>query len=151
MIEGYLTLANTRTTLRASWKVGWQEVDETEWEGIATIGRYINRFTSLFAGVNVLGAGSDEEETRGVFGLSYLLPLNLDTKAWVDTEGGFRVMLEKEFELTPRMGLHGEVEYDSHKDWEGAVGLHYTLTKSVSLKGKWHSEFGYGGGIQIRF
>jgi hypothetical protein len=151
MTEGSLTLANTRTTLEASWEVGWQEVDDTEWEGIATIGWYLNRFTSFFAGVDVIGEGSSEEEARGVFGLSYLLPLNLETSAWVDTEGGFRVMLEKAIELTPRFGLHGEVEYDTHKDWEGAVSLHYTLTRDVSLIGKWHSDFGYGGGIQIRF
>jgi hypothetical protein len=151
MTEGSLTLANTRTALEASWEVGWQEVDDTEWEGIATIGWYLNRFTSFFAGVDAMGAGSDKEEARGVFGLSYLLPLNLETSAWVDTEGGFRVMLEKALELTPRFGLHGEVEFDSHKDGEGAVSLHYTLTRDVSLIGKWHSDFGYGGGIQIRF
>jgi hypothetical protein len=151
MTEGSLTLANTRTALEASWEVGWQEVDDTEWEGIATIGWYLNRFTSFFAGVDAMGAGSDKEEARGVLGLSYLLPLNLETSAWVDTEGGFRVMLEKALELTPRFGLHGEVEFDSHKDGEGAVSLHYTLTRDVSLIGKWHSDFGYGGGIQIRF
>jgi CopA family copper-resistance protein len=151
MTEGSLTLANTRTTLEASWEVGWQEVDDTEWEGITTIGWYMNRFTSFFAGVDVMGEGSDKEEARGVFGLSYLLPLNLETSAWVDTEGGTRVMLEKELELTPRFGLHGEVEFATHKDGEGAVSLHYMLTRDVSLVGKWHSDFGYGGGIQIRF
>jgi hypothetical protein len=43
------------------------------------------------------------------------------------------------------------VEYDTHDRWEGAVSLHYTLTRDLSLIGKWHSEFGYGSGISLRF
>jgi hypothetical protein len=151
MTEGSLTLANTRSTIEASWEVGWQEVDDTEWEGIFTVGWYLNRFTSFFIGMDFLDEGSDQKETRGVLGLSYLLPLNLGTSAWLDTDGGVRVMLEKELELTPRLGLHGEVEYDSHDDWEGAVSLHYMITRNLSLIGKWHSHFGFGGGLQIRF
>jgi hypothetical protein len=151
MTEGSLNLANTRVMLEASWEVGWQEVDDTEWEGIATIGTYVNRFTSFFAGMDVMGEGSYKEEMRGVLGLSYLLPLNIETSAWVDTDGGVRVMLEKEIELTPRLGLHSEVEFDSHEDWEGAVSLHYMLNRHFSLIGKWHSDFGFGGGLQIRF
>jgi len=151
MTEGSLTLANTRSALEASWEVGWQEVDDTEWEGIVTIGWYLNRFTSFFIGMDFLDEGSDQEEARGVLGLSYLFPLNLETTAWVDTDSGVRVMLEKELELTPRLGLHGEVEYDSHEEWEGAVSLHYMITRHLSLMGRWHSHFGFGGGLQFRF
>ena len=151
MTEGSLTLANTKNTLKASWEVGWQKVDETELEAIVTFDWYLNRFISFFIGMDFLDEGPDHEEARGILGLSYLLPLNLETSAWLDTDGGVRVMLEKELELTPRLGLHGEVEYDSHEDWEGAVSLHYMITRHLSLMGKWHSHFGFGGGIQILF
>lgn len=33
---------------------------------------------------------------------------------------------------------------------EGA-GLAYTINKSISLVGQWHSDFGVGGGVRIRF
>jgi FtsP/CotA-like multicopper oxidase with cupredoxin domain len=42
MTEGFLMLSNTRNILTAEWEVGWQEVDDTEWEGIFTYDRYIN-------------------------------------------------------------------------------------------------------------
>ena len=69
----------------------------------------------------------------------------------MDTDGEARFMLKKELELTPRLGLHGEVEYDTHEAWEGAVSLDYMLNRHLSIKGKWHSDFGFGGGLHIRF
>jgi hypothetical protein len=151
MTEGFLTASNTRIALYASWEVGWQKVDDTEWEGIVTIGWHANRFSSVFAGVDVTGDGSEKGEAHGIIGLSYLLPLNLETSVWVDTDGEARFMLKKELELTPRLGLHGEVEYDTHEAWEGAVSLDYMLNRHLSIKGKWHSDFGLGAGLEIRF
>ena len=70
---------------------------------------------------------------------------------WIDTDGGARFSLDKELELTPRAMLFGEAEYDSREKWEGSVGVSYTLRKEVSLIGRWHSEFGWGGGLEVRF
>jgi FtsP/CotA-like multicopper oxidase with cupredoxin domain len=151
MTEGFLMLSDTRNMFTAEWEVGWQDVEETEWETIWTYDRHINRFFTLFAGVNVLGEDDETEETRGVFGLRYLLPFNLESRAWVDTDGGGRIKLEKDFHLTPRLSLIGEAEYDSHTKWEGKSSLQYTINKNVSLVAQWHSDFGWGGGIQVRF
>jgi CopA family copper-resistance protein len=151
MTEGALSLSDTRNIFQASWEAGWQDVDKTDWEVLLTYDRYFNRFFSILVGVDFLGEGSSTEETRGVLGLRYLLPLNFETTAWVDTDGGARVIAEKEFALTPRLSLLGEVEYDTHDKWEGKAGLSYVLTKTVSLLGQWHSEFGWGGGLQVRF
>jgi hypothetical protein len=151
MTEGAMRLSNTRATFKAAWEAGWQKVDHSEWEGVFTAGWHLNRFSSFFGGLDVQGSGSKEEKTRGILGLSYLLPLSLEASAWVDTDGGARFMLEKELHLTPRLALHGEIEYDTHKYWEGAVGLSYMLTKRLSLLGKWHAEYGFGGGLQLRF
>ena len=151
MTEGKLTLANSRWDFTASWKAGWKNVEDTDWEGLVTADYYLNRFTSVFGGVNFFGEGSSGEETRGVAGLRYLLPLNFEFAAWADTDGGGRFMLDKELELTPRLALHGEVEYDTHEQWEGKVQLEYLITKEFSALANWHSEFGVGVGLQIRF
>jgi len=151
MTEGHLRLSNTRNIFNAEWEVGWQEVDDTEWETILTWDRYFNRFFTILVGVDVLGESGVSDHTRGVFGLSYLLPLNFESRAWIDTDSGARIYLEKSFQLTPRLELLGEVQYDTHEQWEGSVDLLYTLTKNISLVGKWHSDFRWGGGIQIRF
>jgi hypothetical protein len=152
MTEGFITAANTRHTLTAMWEYGWQEVDENEWEGLVTWDYYINRFFTVFAGLDVLGEGSETEDKRGVLGITYLLPLNIESSYWVDTDGGGRFMFEKEFTLTPRLALVGEAEYDTHdSEWEGKAGLTYTLSKSISLTGQYHSDFGWGLGAIIRF
>jgi len=151
MTEGYLTTSNTRNILTAEWEVGWQNVDETELEGIFTYSRYINRFASVFVGANSMGEKDSLDKTRGVLGIHYLLPLNIESRAWIDTDSGARFFLDKEFELTPRLMLFGEVEYDTHDFWEGASGLEYMVTRNVSLTARWHSEFQWGGGLQVRF
>ena len=151
MTEGFLMLSNTRNILTAEWEVGWQEVDDTEWEGIFTYDRYINRFFTILAGANLMGEEDDLDDTRGVLGFRYLLPLNVESRVWVDTDGGGRFNLGRSFELTPRLALLGEVEYDTHDEWEGSVGLSYMVHQYFSLVGQWHSEYGIGGGLQIRF
>jgi len=151
MAEGMLTLTNTRNILAAEWEAGWQEVDATEWEGLLSWSRYINTFFSLLAGLQVEGEESETDETRGVLGVRYLLPLNLESTAWVDTDGGAKVSLAKNLELTPRLALVGEVGYDTHDDWEGEIALTYLIRKNCSLIGKYHSEHGFGGGLQLRF
>ncbi len=151
MTEGFLMLSNTRNILSAYWEVGWQKVDKTEWETILTWDRYINRFFTIFAGADLEGAGGTLETSRGVFGIRYLLPLNIEFRAWVDTDGGGRFNLGKVFELTPRLGLFGETQYDTHEYWEHRAGLSYVVQKNFSLVGQWHSDYGWGGGLQVRF
>jgi hypothetical protein len=151
MTEGFLRLSNTRNIVTGRWEAGWQKVDELDWEGILTWDRYINGFLSVFAGADFQGTGDAVDDARGVCGLRYLLPLNLDMRAWLDTDGGGRVSLEKSFHLTPRLGLYGEAEYDSHEQWEGKTGLSYILSKNISLLLQWHSGFGWGGGLKVWF
>jgi len=151
MTEGALTLSDTRNIFQAKWEAGWQHVGGTEWEGLLTYDRYVNRFSRLFVGADFMGDDDTTEDTRGVLGLRYLLPLNVESMVWVDSDGGARVALDKEFTLTPRLSLIGEVQYDTHDLWEGKAGMSYLLTKHVSLLGQWHSEYGWGGGVQVRF
>jgi hypothetical protein len=53
--------------------------------------------------------------------------------------------------LTPRLALRGETQYDTRHRWESGAALTYLIRKDVSLVGRWHSDFGSGGGLQIRF
>ena len=126
-------------------------MDETEWEGIFVWSRYFNRFLSVFAGADLMGEADELDKTRGVIGLHYLLPLNIESSVWLDSDGGARINFDKEFVLTPRLMLVGEAEYDTHKQWEGSVGLNYTVHKGFSFITRWHSEYDWGVGLQVRF
>ncbi len=151
MTEGYLTAQDTRNIFRASWEVGWERVEGSKWEGTVTYERYLNRFLTIFAGGNFEGAKEDFEKEAGVFGFYYLLPLNIESRAWIDTKGAGRFKLERELALTPRLEVFGEAEYDTREKWESKAGLLYRISKNISLAGQWHSVYGWGGGGKFEF
>ena len=146
MTQGSLTLSDSRNIIGAQWEMGWRRVEKTEWETIFTWDRYLNRFFTFFVGADLKGVRDGLDKARGVLGIRYLLPFNLESRLWLDSDGGARLALGKRFALTPRLGLFGEAEYDTHDSWEGRVGLFYTVTKNFSLLGQWHSDYGIGGG-----
>jgi hypothetical protein len=151
MGQGELVLADSRDILAAHWQYGWQKVDEPEWEVVPTWGYTVNAFTTVFAGVNFEGAESDVEKHSGIIGFSYLLPLNLEWMSWIDVNRALRFAVEKSLPLTPRLTLFGSAEYDTGSKWEGRAGLSYLISRSVSLTGQWHSDFGWGAGLGFRF
>ncbi len=150
MSLGSLVVADTHNIFSVKWEVGWQKTHRIEWETIFTWDRYFNRFFTILAGADLEGADDDLETARGILGLRYLLPLNIESRIWIDTDLGARFNLDKHLELTPRIMLFGEVQYDTHEKWESLVEFSYTLTKLISLVGHWHSEYGWGGGIRVR-
>jgi len=151
MTEGALALSDTRNILRAEWEAGWQGVDKTEWEGILTWSRYVNGFLNVFAGADLEGEEGTMEKARGILGLRYRLPLDLECTLWADTDAGGRIALEKHLEILPRLSLSGHAEYDTHEYWEGRVGLSYRVDRHLSVVGQWHSVYGLGAGVGIRF
>lgn len=151
MAQGVLVFSNSRHILSAEWQAGWQNVDDVEWEVTPTYGYYLNRFTSVFAGADLGGAGDDFDRHEGVLGLRYLLPLNIASRVWVDTDGGLRFTVGKHLALTPRLAAFCEAEYDTKDHWETRAGASYMLSKHVSMLGQWHSDFGWGGGLRWEF
>jgi CopA family copper-resistance protein len=151
MTSGLLTLSNSSNIFNAEWDAGWQKVDVVDWEGIVTWERPFNRFFSIFGGADVLGVGDDLENVRAVFGFQYLMPFNLELRVWIDSSLGARFNLEKTFVLTQRLELIGEVQYDTHEEWEGETELSFTVLKDLSLIGRWQSDYGLGGGLTVRF
>jgi hypothetical protein len=148
MSTGFLTTTNTRNNLTATWETGWQEVDGTDWETLLTWERYHNRFLTLFAGADF---GNTIKKNRAVAGIHYLLPFLLEASALIGSDGEARVEMGRSFQLLPRLALQGNVEYDSVSLWEYQAGLSYTLSKSWSLRSEWHSDYRWGGGLQVRF
>ena len=151
MTEGALTLADRHRILTASWEAGWQHVEESEWEALVTWEHPLNSFFSLFAGLDLLGERDEIDPHRGVAGISALLPLLVESRLWLDVDGGGRLGLKKILPLTPRLKLSGEAEYDTHEHWEGSVGLAYLISQPFSLVGRWHSAYQWGVGLELRF
>lgn len=157
MTQGYIQLSNTANIFNLEWEAGWHDVPDTEVENTFLYERYFNRFFRLLAGADLNGKiktdpfGYTSDSNRGVFGLMYRLPLNFDSMVWVDTDGGARFRIAKDIPLTPRLILGGEVRYDTHELWEERVHLDYMLSKNASILGQWHSTYGWGVGLRVRF
>ena len=157
MAQGYIQLSNALNIFNLEWEAGWHDVPDTEVENTVLYERYFNRFFRLLAGADLNGTiktdpfGYTSDSNRGVFGLMYRLPLNFDSMVWVDTDGGARFRIGKDIPLTPRLILGGEVRYDTHELWEERVHLDYMLSKNASILGQWHSTYGWGVGLRVRF
>lgn len=150
MTEGYAELAGIRYSAMVGWEIGWGNVEETEYEIDLTANYFHNRFLSLFAGAEL--TNEDEyPDARGICGYRYPLPFLVHTFGWVDSEGEFRFGVQKSYPITQRLHVFGELEYDTRTEYEWSAGLEYILGKNVSLTGNYHSEFGTGGGLTIRF
>jgi len=151
MAQGRLVYANTRHIFSAEWQAGWQRVDDVEWEVTPAYDYYLNRFASIFTGADFAGVGDHSEKHEGILGLRYLLPLNIGSRVWVDTAGEFQFAVDKHLELTPRIAVFAEAEYDTREHEEIRTGASYLMTRNLSLVGQWHSRFGWGGGLRWEF
>ncbi|NOH00371.1 MAG: multicopper oxidase domain-containing protein [Ignavibacteriae bacterium] len=150
MSIGSIVFADTRNIISANWETGWQEINSFQWEMTITWDRYVNRFFTFFAGANLEGIENEFEKTVGTAGIRYLLPLNIETRFWLDTKFDARINMEKYFELTPHISLFGESQYDTDELWEYRSGMFYLINRWLSLTGQWHSEYGWGGGVEVR-
>jgi len=146
MTDGHLIYTGTRNRLRTEWEAEWDGSDDESYDVDVVYERYFNRFLNVFGGVN-----PSEEDTVGIFGLLSPLPLNIDGEVRVDTEGEFRLTLEKGLHIIPRLEIFCKGEFYSDGESEGELGLEWTVSKSLSLVGQTHSDFGTGAGIKIQF
>ncbi|MGB6220024.1 multicopper oxidase domain-containing protein [Haloferula sp.] len=149
--QGTIVFSNILNSFALNYETGWDGVTDSEWEADITYNRYINRFTSVFAGVYGEGVDFSRDTERLIVGANYLLPMNLLATGWIDSDGGARVTVGRELMLTPRLGIFGEVEYDTHDDWSYQGGASYRLNQSISATALWDSVYGVGAGITFQF
>ena len=145
---GFVTSSTTRNIIAAEWEAGWEDVDETEGEVTLTWDRYVNRFFTFFGGIN---AGNAIERDRAIVGIRYLLPFNIESMLFAGSDGEGRIALGREFHITPRISFGVESEYDTAQGWEHEAGLSYLISRRLSARAHWQSEYGAGAGLGIRF
>lgn len=151
MAQGNLTLANSKNIFSTEWQIGWAHVNNYEWEVSPLYEYYLNRFWNIFIGANIEGKKNEIETDHGVAGFRYVLPLNIETRHWIDNDLGYQLTLEKSLPLTPRIHIYYEAEYDSEEKWELRWGWHYQLSRDFTLQAQWHSDYEWGAGLQLSF
>ena len=150
MSEGQLTLRRGRHDLLLDWQIGWEDVPETEYEAELVWQRYVSPDFQAFAGVRFERESADDE-SRAVAGVSYRLPLRVRSRLSLDHEGEARIGLAHTVPLTGRLSVFGEVEYDTGTEWEWTAGASLLVNKAVSLTTQFHSDYGFGAGVSLRF
>jgi hypothetical protein len=147
MSDGMFTLMNSHNDFFASWEIGYQ--DENSYEADIGWKRYFDPNFSTILGWRFADHEGDEDRAFG--GIEYRLPLLVNSSVQIDSEGDLRLGLAKSLQITDRASLFGETQYDTHSKWEWSIGTDYILTKQFSLISQYHSEYGFGGGLQFRF
>lgn len=149
MSEGLITWMNPKNDVLLGWEAGWEGVDNPQYEIEALYQRYFNANFQAFAGARF--TNDPDADDRAVIGFNYRLPLMIWAGVSLDSEGDARVTLAKRLQITSRLAVFGRVEFDTNTRWEWSAGADYTLTRYTSLITQYHSEFGLGAGVLIRF
>ena len=110
--------------------------------------RYFSMNFQAYAGFRFANHGGGN---RIIAGFNYRLPLMFLADFTVDGHGNGRFQLSKRFQLTPRLGVSGYAFYDTGSRWEWSTAADYTLARNVSLSASYHSDYGPGVGLIIRF
>ena len=148
MSQGAAEVSNTHNIIGLGWEVGY---DDAEYDVTASYSYYINRYLSPFVGVNAFSEVDTGKDVRGVFGFSWLLPLNVQTSVWVGTDKSFRWSAGKDLAITRRLAGFADVQFDTVTGWSWTSGAEFIVTRHLSLVGQYSSEYGAGGGLRLRF
>lgn len=154
--EGYLSYSNRKNWIQLVGDYGWKH-QLYEWEG--TYERFVTRYLRPYVGIvgsnkeeylhyfKVNGKTIPSQDTRGVLGVRYLLPLFLNADLRIDTRAHVRFTLSGETWLFPRIWLNYSVNTD--KEWD--VHLEGMINQHLSLTVGYHSDYLWGGGLLLRF
>ena len=147
--EGLINLRHSRNDYNLMWEAGWQDMDDTEYEIDAIWERYFSPNLRAFAGARLTNL--EDAENRAIAGVRYRLPGMFWSSATIDSEGDARFTIAKTLQLTSRLSAFAKVDYDTGSEWEWGAGAEYTLTKTLSLTTQYNSDYGFGGGVVLRF
>ena len=145
--EGHAGWRNDRNNVGLDWEHGLNRHEEYEIDLIWK--RYFNPNFSTIAGYRFTNSPGTRDRAFG--GVLYRLPFMVEGMLTMDTEGDMRPGLSKTLQLTDRLSLSNEVEYDTHSHWEWSSTLDYRYHKRCSIATGYHSNFGFGGGINFRW
>lgn len=159
-----LTAANIRNEFNLRAEGDYHQNAEIE----VSYNRYLNDWVRLYAAVNTENESPDsynDFNTVGLVGVKYFTPYMFNTDLSIDHQLRPRIRIDRELLLLPSLFLEGEYEYkadfgwvnslDDGSDYEGEsswlLRLSYMVSRNFSLQGYYHNNFGWGGGLTVRF
>lgn len=161
--DGMAMLANTRWSIGAEWRLGYNKMHGFETE--THIGRYIDRMQWLMPFVGFdwryrkMEAGESEtnifgqkntKDKRSMFsvGLAYTLPMLVIAQAEVYHDGNVRLQLMRE-DIPISKRLRASFMVNSDKEFMG--GLKFITTKYMGISAHYDSDMGFGAGLTFNY
>ncbi|MEK7856758.1 MAG: L-lactate permease, partial [Acidobacteriota bacterium] len=87
-------------------------------------------------------------EIVGTGGFQYVLPMFVKADVRLDTQGKFRLQLEREdLALSRRLRFDGY--WNTDKEYE--LGLRYILTNRWQVSANYYNEYGFGAGVTYQY
>lgn len=162
--EIMLTSSNIRNEFSLRGEFDYKENAEVE----ISYNRYINDWVRFYVGINAENESQDsfdEINTVGLAGIKYFTPYMFSLDFSIDHQLRPRIRLDRELLLFPRIFLEGEYEYRADFGWindfedgvdyegetEWLVGLSYIVSRNFSIQGNYNNQYGWGGGLSVRF
>lgn len=142
MMAGRLWAYNTRNGVELEYDYDYGN----EYDVDVTYQRQFTRFLALYAGAGFEREGTGKEN-RGIAGVTYTLPMLIDSGLRVDSTGHFRLELESALQLTDRARFH----WNWNTDNEYRVLLNYEINKKAVITGGYDSDFKFGAGFEYRY
>ena len=159
-----LTSGNIRNEFNLRVETNYNQNSEIEF----SYNRYLNDWVRIYAGVNSeneIPDSYDEFNTVGLVGVKYFTPYMFNVDMSIDHQLRPRVRVDKEILLFPRFFMEGEYEYradlgwvndlEDNKSFEGEdewlVRASYILSRNFSIQANYNNQYGWGGGLSIRF
>ena len=142
MMAGRLWAYSTRNGFELEYDYDYGD----EYDVDVTWQRQFTRFLALYAGAGFEREGTGKEN-RGIAGITYTLPMLIDSELRVDSAGHFRLELESALQLTDRARFH----WNWNTDNEYRVLLNYEINKKTVITGGYDSDFKLGAGFEYRY
>ena len=171
--DGEFVAANTRNQLNFggtfSWVDNWYEL-RNRFEVDLSYQHFIDDFFRLYmavevespVGVNWLDIRNADISVK--LGFRYLLPYLLDLTLSMDQKSRLEIGLDYELLIFARWELFAEGAWavnlketffpsqdEKWQEYEWSMGMHYTMTKNLSLVGSYDNHFSWGIGIEGQF
>ncbi len=118
---------------------------KTEVEGDLLYRRWKDRYLNF-----VLGGSYFHDETRGVAGIGYLLPMLIESNLLVDHKGKLRLDLDKRFQWSSTIFSDADVSFRQSEKTEWELSLMYADSWSWAA-GLKLTEEDAGVGVQVQF
>jgi hypothetical protein len=148
MTMGMVTAMSGRENISFMWDYGFED-DHAENEYDFFWSHYFNPNLTSLLGYRLTDDMHAEDRFLG--GVNYRLPYMIQTEFSVDSEGDARIGVGRELQVTQRLSIYGDIEYDTNTEWQFNAGASYLINQQLSLTTGYNSDHGLGAGITFRF